>query len=79
MIPRPYFDKPQAKKPRRMMLTNQTRITDLTVEELQNLIRRALREELRQQPVAAPRHQAALGTRTATGGWLVRRAEAPQP
>ena len=42
------------------MLTNQTRITDLTVEELMNLIRGALREELRQQPVAAPRCQAAL-------------------
>jgi hypothetical protein len=43
-----------------MMLTNQTRIADLTVEELLNLIRGALREELRQQPVAAPRRQAAL-------------------
>ena len=51
------------------------RIADLTVEKLLILIR----EELRRQPVAAPRHQAALGTRTATGGWLVRRAEAPQP
>lgn len=42
------------------MLTNQTRISDLTVEELLNLIRGALREELRQQPVAVPRRQAAL-------------------
>ncbi len=38
------------------MLTNQTQIADLTVEELLNLIR----EELRQQPVAAPRRQAAF-------------------
>ncbi|HUN09898.1 MAG TPA: hypothetical protein PLQ56_25065 [Aggregatilineales bacterium] len=43
-----------------MMLSNQTRISDLTVEELLNLIRGALREELRQQPVAALRRQAAL-------------------
>jgi hypothetical protein len=43
-----------------MMLSNQTRISDLTVEELLSLIRGALREELRQQPVVAPRRQAAL-------------------
>ena len=42
------------------MLTNQTRVADLTVEEFLNLIREALREELRQQPVVAPRRQAAL-------------------
>jgi hypothetical protein len=36
-----------------MCLSNQTRISDLTVEELLSLIRGALREELRQQPVAA--------------------------
>ncbi len=47
-------------KARSMMLSNQTRISDLTVEELLNLIRGALREELRQQPVAALRRQAAL-------------------
>lgn len=42
------------------MVTNQTRIADLTVEELLTLIRGVLREELRQQPVAAPRRQSAL-------------------
>jgi hypothetical protein len=43
-----------------MMLTNQTRIADLTVEELLTLIRGALREELDRHQVIAPRRQEAL-------------------
>ena len=42
------------------MLTNQTRIADLTVEELRMLIRGARREELHRQQASAPRRQEAL-------------------
>lgn len=41
-------------------MNSQTRISDLTVEELSKLIRAVVREELRQPHVAVPRHQTAL-------------------
>jgi hypothetical protein len=43
-----------------MMLSNQTRIADLTVEELVTLIRDALREELYHQQAPGHRRQEAL-------------------
>jgi hypothetical protein len=64
------------------MLTNQTRIADLTIQELRELIRGVVREELQQQPVVIPKPQAALLELTPlqVGGWpngleLLSRAE----
>jgi hypothetical protein len=42
------------------MLTSQTRLSDLTIDELLMLIRRAIREELHAQPRLTSHEQAAL-------------------
>jgi hypothetical protein len=42
------------------MLDNHTRVADLTVAELLELIRRVLREELQHEPPAQPNSQAEL-------------------
>jgi hypothetical protein len=48
------------KKKGSVMLNNQTRVSDLTVEELVALIRELLREELSSKEAPTPRHQAKL-------------------